>query len=82
MINLEAVSMFEDFGGGAVNDLGLGPLAYWNCGLESLLGNGCLSLVSVCFVKLSSRRRTDHSSRGVLQSEVYLSGSKDLTEEV
>jgi hypothetical protein len=27
--------------------MGLRPLAYWNCGFESRLGHGCLSLVSV-----------------------------------
>jgi hypothetical protein len=31
------------------NLTGLRPLAYWDCGFESRLGHGCLSLVSVVF---------------------------------
>jgi hypothetical protein len=27
--------------------VGLRPLAYWDCGFESRLGHGCLSVVSV-----------------------------------
>jgi hypothetical protein len=32
------------------------PLAYWDCGFESRLGHGCLSLVSVvcCQVEVSA----------------------------
>jgi hypothetical protein len=35
--------------------VGLWPLAYWDCGFESRLGHGCLSLVSVvcCQVEVS-----------------------------
>jgi hypothetical protein len=36
--------------------VGLRPLAYWDCGFESHLRHGCLSLVSVvcCQVKVSA----------------------------
>jgi hypothetical protein len=45
-----------DPSGCAVEGVGLRPLAYWNCGLESRLGHGCLSLVSVvcCQVVVSA----------------------------
>jgi hypothetical protein len=36
-----------DSGGGAVQDVGLWPLACWDCGFESRQGHGCLSLVNV-----------------------------------
>ena len=45
--------------------LRLRPLACWNCGLEWLGG--------MFFVRYRSLRRADHSSRGVLPSEVCLS---------
>ena len=43
-------------GGRAVYGIGLRPLAYWDCGIESRRRQGCLSLVSVvcCQVEVSA----------------------------
>jgi hypothetical protein len=42
--------------GRVVYDVGLWSLAYWNCGLESHWGHGCLSVVNVvcCQVEVSA----------------------------
>jgi hypothetical protein len=50
-----AIGNNADPSGRAVKDVGLRPLAYWDCGFESRLGHECLSLVSVvcCQVEVS-----------------------------
>jgi len=56
----------------AVYGVGLRPLAWWYCWIESRRAHGRLSLVSVvCCQK--SLYREDHSSRGFLPSVVCLS---------
>ena len=42
----------DDPSGRAVSDVGLRPLACWDCGSESRRGHGCLSLVSVVFCQI------------------------------
>jgi hypothetical protein len=48
--------LVADPGGRAVKGVGLCPFAYWDCGFESRVGHGCLSLVSVvyCQVEVSA----------------------------
>ena len=61
--------LFADPGPRAVQDVDLRPPAYWDCGFESRMVEWVsLSCECRCFVKLSSVRRDDHSSRGVLPS--------------
>jgi len=50
-------------------DVGLWPLACWDCGFESHRGHGCLSWV-LCVVRKRSVRRSDHSSSGILPTVV------------
>jgi hypothetical protein len=52
----EILVPIADPSGRAVQGVGLRPLAYWNCGFESRLWHGCLSLVSVvrCQVEVSA----------------------------
>jgi hypothetical protein len=52
--------IITDTSGRAVQGVGIRPLAYWDCGFESRLGHGCLSLVSVvCFqVEVSATGRS------------------------
>jgi hypothetical protein len=51
-----ATDLFADPSGPGVNGLGLRPLAYWECGLESRREHESLSLVSVvcCHVEDSA----------------------------
>lgn len=46
---------FADPGGRAVEDVGLRPLNCWDCGFESRLGHGCLSVVC-CQVEAAMSR--------------------------
>ena len=49
-----------DPGGRAVKGVGLRPLAFWDCGFESLREHGCLSRVSslCCQVEVSATGRS------------------------
>jgi len=59
--------------GRAFKDVGLLPLAYWDCGFESHSRLGCLSLVRVVRCQLEVFVSAYHSSRGFLPSVVCLS---------
>jgi len=48
-------------------------LACWGSGFESRRDHGCLPLVSAECFQAEISASADHSSRGVLPSEVYLS---------
>ena len=52
--------------------MGLRPLACLDCEFESRRGFECLSFAVLCVIGYKSLRRTNHSSRGVVQSVVCL----------
>jgi hypothetical protein len=73
-LNSAAVWIYADPSGRAIYGVGLRPLAYWNCGFESHLGHGCLSLVSVVCsqVEVSATGRS-LVQRGPTECDVCLS---------
>ena len=46
-VKQETNNAIADPGGRAVQGLGFGPLACWDCGFESHRGHGCVSLMNV-----------------------------------
>jgi len=52
--------------------MSLRPLAYWDCGFEAHRGHECLPHVNAGCYQVQFSVRTDHSSRGVVPSVMYL----------
>ena len=48
------VTSCTDYSGQAVRGVGLGPLAFWDCGFEFGRGHRCLSVVSVVFCQVEA----------------------------